>query len=334
MSAIVPHRRPEFDTDTIKSGLPVSGIDWGTLAGLSNWCMGHGGMLIPWSAIGRTISSGSTETFYFTVAPKASIVERVWRLTLLSGTDGATATVTAGGASAVDFTPPTTRDGRRQSYTVRESLSSKTGTSELTSVQVQATGGDITVESVACYEQTRRVLDADTNDYGVDLTTLRPRQPIADLDHKAIAGVCDAYKNLNARRSTLFQWSTPAAHAISPGSTSLTDLFPLHIPMAGAIPTTGDTTSSVAVVILGKVDTGTGKVRFSSDQAGDSADLSVTSTTTASVSDTLTIETEDLTVADGRQSNAWEAVRIQASDPAGGTLEIESIAILVTSTPV
>ena len=60
-----------------------------------------------------------------------------------------------------------------------------------------AAGGSVIVESIAMYEQTRGALDATTDDYGVDLETLRARDPIADFDFQSVAGVIDAYKNLD-----------------------------------------------------------------------------------------------------------------------------------------
>ena len=333
MSRLVPHHRPE-NLRAITATEPVSAVQWATLGGLANWCRGHGGMVIPWSCIGYLVGSGTTDTLRFRFKPKFGAMRRVWRFNLSAEGEGAKATITCGVSSATDFYPSTLLSGRRDSYTVIEDLSTIGDTTASVSVTVQATGGDITVESVSCYEETRRILGADTDDYGVDLTTLRPRQPIADFDWQGVSGVIDAYKEADARRAGFFHYSVADADALTVGSTSQTSLFPLAIPLTGAIPTTGDTTTTVTVSARAKVTGGTGVIRFVSSEAGDTEDVNVTATSFGVVSGTLTIETEDFDIADGRQSNAWEEVTITAADPAGQTISVSAIDIFRESTPV
>jgi hypothetical protein len=329
MSRIVPHHRPEL-ADGIRVSLPVGSFDWAAMAMLANFCNGHGGMLIPWAALGQSVSGGSSATFHFNVAPKLPAVERVWVVNLrTSAAVGITAAVTVGGASAVTVYPSDVRDART-THIFRESLSSKTGTVADTSLVVAATGGTVTVESVGMFEQARSSLDATTDDYGVDVTTLRARSPIADLDYQSIAGVIDAYKNLDARRAGFFHWATDAssAIAITAGSGSPVAVFDLSIPMTGAIPTLGDTTTLVTVAVLGKVDAGTGTVRFQSDDAGASVNVEVTQTAyTTWATKTLSINCEDLTVSDGRRGSTWEGVAVDAWVTATDTFNVQAISI-------
>lgn len=335
MSRLVPHMRPEMD-DLIRSTVPVSQEHWATLGGLANFCQGHGGHQIPWTAIGYTTVGGTSDIFNFRFRPKPSTVARVWRFNLRAEGTGAVATVTCGSATAVDISPPTAIEARRESYTVVETLSAKpTAAVDVggAGITVAAAGGDIVLESVSMYESTRKVLDEDTKDYGVDLASLRSRQPIADLSYQSIGGVCDAYKNIDARRS-FFHYSTPDSDPLLPGSTSDTNLFALPIPCAPAIPTTGDTTAAVLCVARAKVTGGTGTVKFVGSESGNTLTLNVTATSFGWVTGSLTIETEDLAVTDGRQSNAWEMITINAADPAAQTTSVSHLGIYRTTLPV
>lgn len=327
MTATVPHFRPDFETDAILSGEPVSAWDWSALAGLANFAQGHGAMLIPWSAIGYRVASGASQTFHFYVAPKLPAVERVWRVTVRSGTAGATATITAGGASAVTVVPGTPRDAAT-TYTIREPLSAKTSTAAGTTLVVAASGGTMRVVACAMYEQTRGGLDLDTTDYGADLGTVVVRTPILDAPSRSLSGVCDAYKNADARRAGLFHWSTPVAVPITITGGSTTTLFTLSPPTLGPVVLTGATTVTVTVAAYAKVDSGTATVTFESDGASDTEALSITSTSFAWVTGTLTIDCEDLAVADGRRSTRWEGLTITGADATATTLSIAAISVV------
>jgi len=337
MSRYVPHIRPEL-TDTIRTSLPVGAFDWGGLGALSNWSNGHGGMLIPWTLLGHTVSSGATGTFLFHVAPKLPCVERVWNVNMRAEAPaGVTAAVVAGGASSVTVSLTDARDGRGGSYRFRESLSSKTSTVAETEIKITAAGGNLVVESVSMYEQTRGVLDATTDDYGVDADSLRSRDPIADFAYQSVAGVMDGYKNLDARRAGFFHWSTDVGGAVSTtaGSGTPDAFFPLSIPVLGAIPTIGDTTTTVTVAVMASVDAGTGTVRFQSDDAGDSTSVDITQTAmTAWGTKTLSINCEDFSVTDGRRGSTWEGIAVDTWVTATNTLTIQAISIYRTTTPL
>lgn len=340
MSALVPHARPDLEDD-IRSGVPVSRYEWATLAGLANWNMGHGSMLVPWTFIGHTVTSGGSDTFNFRIAPKAPCVQRVYRVRLRGAAAGASATVTCGTASASSTgVIPTSYIGGRDSFLFVEDLSVKTSTEANLAVTVAASGANVIVDALCVYEQTRSVLDADTDDYGVDLTTVRPRQPILISSYESIHGVVQSYQSLDARRSCLWQWSAdPGPNGrITPGSTSYTDLFPLDIPIQGPLVTTGDTTVGLKVAAYARVDTGTGNVRFQTTQASGSVALDITNTGTfgwtVSADEALTTSCEDLTAADGLQSSTFEELDVDAKDPSGGTLDIAGLAVLRVTTPI
>lgn len=336
MARRVPHHRPELG-DIIKVSRPVSSWEWGGLGSLANYGMGHGGMLIPWAAISQTITSGSTYTYHFYVAPKKPAVERVWVLNMRAASaTGVTAEVTAGGATMREVAVSSTRDARAASETFTEQLTAKTNTAGDTTLVVKAKGGNVVLESVSMYEQTRHDLADSTDDYGVDITTLRARQPIGDLTYQNVSGVMDAYKNLDARRAGFYHWSTDstAALAITAGSGAPATISPLAIPINGAVPTYNDTTTTVTCAVYCKVNAGTGSIRFQSSDAAASATVTQTATSYGWKAEPLTINTEDLTKPDGMRSGTWEGVSIDAWVTATNQLDIQAISIVRTTAPI
>ena len=86
---------------------------------------------------------------------------------------------------------------------------------------------------------------------------------------------------------------------------------------------------------MGKVDAGTGTVRFQSDDAGGTASVEITQTAfTAWAAKSLTINCEDLTIADGRRGNTWEGVAVDTWVTATNTLTVQAISIYRTTTPL
>lgn len=342
MTATVNHRRPSLDTTRIESPSPLSGEDWTKLGGLANWCNGHGGMLIPWCAIGRTLTSASA-TFHFYVGPKSRAVQRVWHVSL-TATEGTTADIKPGGgatetvaliASGGGASSTTGGGALTQSYRFVESLSAKTNTAGDTTLTVTTSGGKTAyISGCSMYEETRGDLDLDTTDYGVDLASTHARQPIADFANRSTCGVANAYKNLDARRAGIFHWSTLTTDPLDVTQVGYTDLFPLYPPALGAVAGTGTTSTTFTVAAYAKVDSGTGKIKFISTNNGSSVEVDVTGTSFGWVTGTLTIDAEDLSIADGRRGNAWETIQIQGKKNTANTLSVAALSVIRTTTPI
>ena len=328
MTALVPHRRPELGTDGIQSRLPVSADDQQQMAGLANFCSGHGGMLIPWCAVGKLLDDESV-VFHFYVGPKARAVERIWRVMLSGSTP---ATITAGSAAAVDVPVGATA----ATYTIREPLSAKTSTAGDTSITITSVeAGQLTVHAIAMYEQTRAVLALDSTDYGVDITTLQARDRVFDTANRSLRGLADGYKNVDARRAGIFHWTGgPLLDFLAVTQASYTDLFVFYAPALGAITEAGGTTTSFRVAVYAKVNAGSADVQFLSAEAGDSLTINVTSTSYAWVTDDLDVDAEDLSLADGRRGSAWETIQVQARKGTATTLSIAAISVIRVTTPL
>lgn len=334
MPADVVHFRPGVSLANVKSGNPVVGdIEWQQFAALANWTNGHGGMLIPWTQLPGEMDDNAV-TFHFYIAPKARAVERVWVVSLRSG--GSPVTIEAGSADPVTVQPSEAASSG-QVFVIRESLSAKTAAAAGTSITFGVPeAGSAYCYGLCMYEQDRSRLTLDTTDYGVDQATLKTRQPIFDASNKSVAGVCDAYVNLDARRAGFFHWSSNLAGVDSDlevTQASYTDLFPLHVPILGAIVNSGEVTTTVTCAAYAKVNSGTGNIKFLSDQAGANVVINVTATDFAWVTGSLTIDAEDFN-SDGRRDSVWEAVQIQAQKGTATTLTIGALSIVRTTTPV
>lgn len=333
MSAVVPHFRPEL-SDAIRSGVPVGASDWSTLGGLSNWCQGHGGMLIPWSAIGYTIDAEAYETLRFYVAPKLPCVERIWAVNLRGASPGVIATITAGSASAVTV-PVVSSAADQTPVLIREPLSAKTEAAGAVELTVAATdlgvSDQVIVESVALYEQTRSRLALDSTDYGVDLSTLRPRDPIGALSNRSTAGVMAAYKALDARRAGYFHWAAPDGDPIVITSGTPTALFPLDPPCIAPTVYAGDAQSSLTIAVRASASGGQGVVAVSS-----SADADTIAVVGAAAWYTVQIafDAEDLAAVDGRRSSAWESVTLEAYVDTATSISISSVSVIGATKPL
>ena len=77
-------------------------------------------------------------------------------------------------------------------------------------------------------------------------------------------------------------------------------------------------------------------VRFASNEGNDVENVSVTSTTFAWVTGTLTVGAEDTTTADGLRAawTDWEDVTITGYVTTATSLDVAAIAIVRTTTPI
>ncbi len=324
MTRRVPHFRPEIGTfNDMHSGDPVSAVDWATLAQAANWVHGRGAQVLPWTAVGIDVADAASKTLRYYFQSKRATVARVWSMVLLSDTEGATATVTINGTAFSAERPPTDRESQRHAFTFVEQLGAKKTGLEVSTVALAAAGGDISIESIGCFDVPRHTLDNDEVDWGVDVNRLRARQPAL---RESIGRVCDAEAHMSARRPTHAAWAVSTADGISPGSTSFTEMFNLPAPVQGAMDN-GATSQNVRCYVFAKVSSGTGQIKFTAGQTADTVTIDVTQTSFDTDWANLEIETEDLTASNGRRSGL-EDITVEAKDPAGQTLTIAGVYII------
>lgn len=337
MAATVSHRRPEAQASAIEVGAPVSGArSWVPIGGMANWASGHGGMLIPWCAMSYEAEASLTYTLNFLVSPKPAAVERVWGIFARSVSGAERCDFTAGSLATqtVDLAQGRTQDA----LIFREPLSASVSTAEEVSVVVapSSAGGNVVIEAIACYEQTRPELRLDTTDYGVDLSSLTARQPIADVSFESMRGVATAVQNMTARRAGYFHVAIPEEDPLSETDGGSSLVFPFDIPLIGAVDITGETNTTVTVGAYMRVSAGTGDGRLTVDSANasDTVVCSTSSTSYQWVTETLTIETENLASADGLPAAGMERLTFTLDVDAGETVDLAGISVIREGSPI
>lgn len=337
MAATVSHRRPEAQASAVEVGAPVSGPrTWVPIGAMANWASGHGGMLIPWCAMSYQAEASLTYTLNFLVSPKPAAVERVWHVfaRAVSGAERCTFTIGSLAAQTVDLAQGRTQDA----LIFREPLAASVSAVEAVSVVVApaAAGGNVVIEGLSCYEQTRPELRLDTTDYGVDLSSLTSRQPIADISFESMRGVATAVQNMTARRSGYFHAAIPEEDPLTETDGGSSAVYPFDIPLIGAVDRTGETNTSVTVGAYMRVSAGTGEGRLtvSSTNAADTVICATTSTGYEWVTETLTIETEDLADSDGLPAAGMERLTFTLDVDAGETVELAGISVIREGSPI
>lgn len=335
MSAPVGLLRPSFDIGAIKSGVPIRADTWAALGGLANWCHGLGSMIVPWYFVGITIASGATRTFRFNTQGKPVTVQRVWRVRVRKDKDGAGIDIAAPtGGTQTRFTPlgQTTNDYGDIFYL--ENLSAAPSGVQEISIDLEAVANDITIDAIACYEQARASINHTAQDDGVDITTLRPRQPILDRDYKSISGVCDLYDTLDARRTSLFQWAVPTQSAASTASTSAQNLFETPVPCIPAR-VVAASNPTLAVYAYVKATGGQITVAATSTEAGGSITNSTSGSSFAWLSvGNLSVMQEGFNEPDGLPGGTWETVNVTFKCDTATLAEIAGVSVIRTSTPI
>jgi hypothetical protein len=332
VGAPVSNLRPELDTDVIVVGAPIRSDTWQALAGLANWINGHGHMVVPWCYPGHTITSGSVDTFRFYVKPSARCLQRVWLVLCRSASSAGTAEIVAptGGTRTV-YAATTVRD-RVVPLVFYETVTSSTTSGEI-NVDIKATGANLTVDAIACYAQSRAELHLDTTDYGVAIESCRARQPVIDLPNQSLPGVCDAYDALDARRSSLLQWSVPEAAAPFTASTSYQAVFE-SAPMVVA-PVIDSTAASCSYSVRAYVKATGGSIFVQATTTAGSVNNSTSGTSFAWLSvGTITVASEDLTDDDGLPTGGWDTCTIEIKCGTGTKAEIAGVSVLRETLPL
>lgn len=333
MAARVLARRPEPIESAIRVGEPVSSSTWQALGALANYLRGTGAQLVPAYCPAYTIASSATGVFNFRVKPRGAAIQRVWCL-LLKGSTGATyAEVKAPASSGTMLTaylPPIT-DVRAPIVYV-ENLAAKSATEAGITLEIKANGGNVTVDSIACYEQTRPILSIDSTDYGCDLETLRPRDPIYYRANRSWRGVVEGLAQCDPRTVGLFHWSVPEAGAYTRTTASYLDVFTHAVPIIARKLGTSATTGSVKWAAYAKVAGGAGgQVRVTTTESGVSDSVTVSGTSFAwTTARSITIDCTDMDSADGRQtaaSPAWDRINFGLQGDGTNALSVAAISV-------
>lgn len=336
MAAVVPAQRQEPDESTIRIGTGPSSIDtWTHLAKLGNWLRGTGAQIVAGCFPDITVSDGTTRVFRFRTKPRDSAIQRVW-LFQISTTSTALVTVTVKSptstGTAVSYTVPRALDARVP-YIYTQTLSAKSSTEAEINLEFASSGGSTIVEHIACYEQTRAVLNKDATDLGVDLETVRPGQPIRGTNNESVEAVHDLVTGADARRVAIFHWAVPEESAVTRTTASYQTLFDLAAPVLGPLLTNGATTATVYWSAYGKVAAGAGgQVRLTTDGSAVSDAVTISGTSFAwTTARAISIDCDDMTKPDGRRSNRFDGLQIEYQGDGTNLLSLAGVSVWVAS---
>ncbi len=92
--------------------------------------------------------------------------------------------------------------------------------------------------------------------------------------------------------------------------------------------TSGATTGTVYWTAYAKVNSNSGDIKISTSHSGVSSVVNVTSTSYAwTTPQAISIDCEDMSAADGRQSSSWDELDINIRGNSGGTLSLAAVSI-------
>lgn len=331
-----PLRRSEGATSGLLVGAPVqAGGSWSEFAGNANWIRSKGACLVPFFSPSYTIASGTTRTFHFRVKTRNVAIERVWGFLVrrASSTTATTATIRAPASTgtSVAYSVPVTRD-LVQPVTYIETVASKaTATVDLT-FDIAASGGDVELEGVSCYEQDRAGLANDTTDFGVMIDTVRGGEPILAVENTSAYGVMRSLANLDARRTGIYHWSYPAEAPITRTTASYDTVLALGMPVCAALLNAAATTGAVKWSAYAKVAGGSGKIKLVTSDSGVSSEITVTGTSFAwQTAADVDINCDDFAEPDGLRSSTWDELNWQIQGDGSNALSVAAVSVWVDS---
>lgn len=331
MAATVPSKRPSASGSGIAFQRPVRSFDWTSMAAVANYTRGSGCILIPRTMIAETIALGpNTGTYHFRVKTNQFSHSRVWYISLLGTTSGVatTASIAINGGTAVSVG---VTGGKASVVPIEiiETVGSPSQTEQDIYVAISSSAtAAVQVVSIACAEMPMAGLSY-LVDGGQDYARVAPLAPVdafgpglVQLDTvNATLGAINAGRRVGmhhlvrAAEGSGFATSSAAFVAIYTAS--------CEAPMLGRYLYTGDTTRTLTFKAYGKISVaGTYSVKLTMTSG---ATTTITTTSTSAgwfgTSNTIAVDAEDITSADGRRSTRWDLAKIEHKTSAGtGTL--------------
>jgi hypothetical protein len=254
----VPRFRP-VAIDPIYVGQPVSGTVFARAAKLSTWLQAQGGMVIPWCAIGSTITAGTVRKLLFRTQARPRATHRVWSIAWSQ---------TAGGTVEIQLPSGEIFFPTISPVVLVETLAARASAEETLEVIITATTNAVIVYSLCCFEKTRDELEAVADDHGIELGSLHGERPIYDPAFKSLGGLDAAYQSITSHaRRWHYYWT--AAHAdattVSGGVTTTSgvfvDVLPLAVKMQGTKRYVGDVEALLHVEVYAAATGGAGEVQ-------------------------------------------------------------------------
>lgn len=316
---IVPALRGGADSTVIRSGVAVSAFQtWAQMGYVANWLQGQGACLVAgFAGDAQKLVKNATYTYHFRALTRAVNVQRVWVVTLRGDAVAASTTVTvsAGAGAAQTYTVPGYRWTTPILYV--ETVAAKTSArADLTlQVVVSATSSDVWADSIRCFEMPRPSLNYDSTDLGVEMASLASGERIYDTANASYVSVAQVFQTIaqtDPRRIGLLAWAVPVETPLLRTLATGLNLYSLPVPILGRSLDSGQTTSPVLWSVYAKVaGGGSGTVTLSTDGSAVTDTATISSATFAwTTPRSVSVDTEDLSVIDGRRSARWDGVQL------------------------
>lgn len=332
MTAFPPFRRTHPSESFVLSGLLVSsGQTWAPIVANTNWLNASGACLVA-SSCGdsskNSVGSGATCVWRFRTYTRIQAIERIWMFQL-TGAKGSTGCDIKAGSSATQTFYVT--EGVTNTYLYTETIAAQASTTTDLTFQVTSNGAATVVQSISCWEQYRSRLEATNTDFGIDLASVRPGSriyaPTAPTLIESISGVVYGGSGADPRRVGLFSWSVPASNPATRTGTYQA-ITGLGCPVLTRKLADGATTGTVYWSAYAKVNAGNGDVQVITSHSGVSDSVNVTGTSFAwTTPRAISVDCDDLSAVDGRQSSTWDEVTVNIRGNGGNTLSIAALSI-------
>jgi hypothetical protein len=344
MAATVPHKRTNPRYQEIQIGAPVRARTWRDAAHLMHWVRAHGQQIVPAHSPHLEISYPGAFALNYLIKPPGLAVARVW-FAVLRGTAPVSTTnalVTVAFPDTLGFytTPFTALDVFQTLPGVMhvEELPAKSSALATITVTLQNPGAASTawIESIECWELPRALLTQDSTDYGVDVETLRPGQPIYEYPNRSLHAIAVGAAATEPRR-VLAELAFPI---VTIASGTPTDIFETTAPI---LPRKGGRTATTRLVTWGvccwvsngttnasvRITTTSGDVRTANVLGGSGGTTVAFRGGNLGGGNRAIASCEDLSTADGLPGGTWEGFQIAAWVTAGaGTVSLNAVAVL------
>lgn len=323
------------DFSLIEAAATVRAPTWQDAAQAINYVRARGGVLIPAMQLNYTVTAGTSATFRFRIAPGTLSKAACWLIALKSASSVAqiaSVQVPSGATSINQIAPTLYAVGSTGIYYDTAISGTSYAERELTFVVTAPVAGAVIVSWAACYEAPRPFLALNATENGVDLQSILPAQPILDDTGRSYGeigrAVSDALAN-DSRRCGFFHWFSPTG--LSSTSTSYTS--PIRsFPILNRKLFYAETQRNMRFRVYASATTNTGNVRLTSSKGG-------TSTVTISVgaaawypaiagaAATLSVDSEDLSTADGLQGGTYNTVTPEIKINTAGTITLYGLSV-------
>ncbi len=302
----------------ITSGKPVTGLQWTSMAELSNYVMGHGGTLISANAAFDILAAGSSELYRYYVWPRYSTVLRLWMITLRAANTNARGTFEVDGNDIGEWTLSAGQTSERFMFweTVAQSSSAGEVTAEVFSNA--ASSGTVSIDEIACYEAPRKFLAKDANDVGADQDSCIAGSGIYDSSgYNSTGGVVDAAPSgvTIPRRNSHFHWFDP--DGVSATTTAFTAVFALEPEVLGRHLYNGEGLGALGRTLTWTVyadgePENDGQIKVTTTASAETSTITLNTDVAAWMTPaTFKVDTEDISATSGLRGGVYSTLKFE-----------------------